>query len=417
MPSSRSSKILYIESDSANRHSIYQGLEKNGYQVLLASDGLSGLRLAQAEHPSLILIDLEVSGLDGYEVATRARGLPSLEQTPIVALADGNQAGVRERALIAGCTGYIQKPVAVDVLTGQIEAYLAGLRDQLTVTQQHRSLRAYNSELVKKLESMVIELDATNRELKEAHNTLQKLDKMKSDFIALAAHELRTPISLVHGYAHLMMTKADDDDTLSSEEMLQSLLDASNHLNKTVNDLINVANVEMGKIELFLTPLSIDYPVHSALNELAPLSQGRNLSIEIMELNNLPFIEGDAQHLQQVFWNLLSNAIKYTPDGGQIQLWGRESAEGVEVIVEDTGIGIDPQDQRHIFGRFNVLENILHHSTSDTSFLGGGLGLGLYIVQGIVEAHRGKVWVESEGFDEEHCPGSKFHVLLPKLEV
>jgi signal transduction histidine kinase len=122
------------------------------------------------------------------------------------------------------------------------------------------------------------------------------------------------------------------------------------------------------------------------------------------------------QQLQQVFWNLLSNAVKYTPDNGYVQVWGQEVEDGIEIIVEDTGIGINPADQIHIFGRFNVLEDVLYHSTSDTSFMGGGLGLGLYIVRGIVEAHGGRIWVESKGFDEERCPGSQFHVVLPPNE-
>lgn len=413
MSGSHAQKILYIEDDLLSRNLVSQVLEQSGYEVFLAADGLSGLRMAQAEPPDLILVDLGISRLDGYEVATRLRSLPSLASTPIVALTARVKEGDRERALTAGCDGYISKPIDVDELANQISHYLAGHQDQVPESQQKQYLRAYNHKLVKRLENSVIELEAANRELKEAHRALQKLDKMKSDFISLAAHELRTPISQVHGYAYLLLTKEEAHSGPSTNEMLQAIMNASTQLNKTINDLINISSVEMGQIELFLTPTSIDYAVHAALNELAPLSQGRNLSIEIIDLNKLPMIQGDVQQLQQVFWNLLSNAVKYTPDSGYVHIWGREVEGGVEVIVEDTGIGINPENQTHIFGRFNVLEDVLYHSSSDTSFRGGGFGLGLYIVRGIVEAHGGRVWVESEGFDEERCLGSKFHVVLP----
>jgi signal transduction histidine kinase len=409
-------KILYIEDDLPSRNLVSQVLEQNGYEVLLAADGLTGLQLARAEHPNLILVDLGISRLNGYEVATRLRSFPSLANTPIVALTARVEEGAKERALTAGCDGYIAKPIDVETFATQIAHYLAGHQDQVPEGQQKQYLRAYNHKLVKRLEDSVIELEATNRELKEAHRLLQKLDKMKSDFISLAAHELRTPISQVHGYAYLLMTNEETHSGPSTNEMLQAILNASTQLNKTINDLINVSSVEMGQIELFLTPTSIDYAVHAALNELAPLSQGRNLSIEIIDLNKLPLIRGDVQQLQQVFWNLLSNAVKYTPDNGYVQVWGQEVEDGIEIIVEDTGIGINPADQIHIFGRFNVLEDVLYHSTSDTSFMGGGLGLGLYIVRGIVEAHGGRIWVESKGFDEERCPGSQFHVVLPRNE-
>ncbi|MCB0153169.1 MAG: hybrid sensor histidine kinase/response regulator, partial [Anaerolineae bacterium] len=406
-------KILYVEDDPVCRELVRDTLGYRGYQMLLAADGRSGLRMAQAERPDLILLDLGLSDLDGLEVTTYLRGLPGHRKTPIVALTGRTQAGDREQALSAGCNGYIPKPFSVNRLPDQVAAYLAGHREYLSQKEETKFLRAYNHRLVKRLEDKISELDQANEALREAHHAMQKLDKMKSDFITLAAHELRTPISVVHGYAYLLTTRSEGNYSLSSEEMVQSILQASGQLNKTINDLINVANVEVGEIELFLSPSQIDYLVEAALNELSPLSQGRHLSIELIGLGDLPIFEGDLQQLQQVFWNLLSNAVKYTPDGGQIRVWGRQVEAMLEVVVEDSGIGIDPKNHETIFERFTVLEDVLYHSTSTTSFMGGGLGLGLYIARGIVEAHGGRLWVESERYDPQQCPGSKFRVRLP----
>jgi signal transduction histidine kinase len=119
----------------------------------------------------------------------------------------------------------------------------------------------------------------------------------------------------------------------------------------------------------------------------------------------------------QVFRNVLANAVKFTPDGGKIDVDGRKLPGFVEVIVTDNGIGIDPEDQAIIFEKFTRLGNIALHSSGKTKFKGGGPGLGLHIARGIMEAHGGAVWVESPGYDEEKCPGSTFHVLIPIISA
>jgi signal transduction histidine kinase len=122
---------------------------------------------------------------------------------------------------------------------------------------------------------------------------------------------------------------------------------------------------------------------------------------------------GDAERLYQAFRNLVSNAIKFTPDGGIISIDGRKLPGFIEITVSDTGIGVSPDDQVHIFEKFRNLGNPQLHSSSKTKFKGGGPGLGLSIAKGIVEAHGGAIWVESEGYDEVKYPGSTFHVILP----
>jgi signal transduction histidine kinase len=117
--------------------------------------------------------------------------------------------------------------------------------------------------------------------------------------------------------------------------------------------------------------------------------------------------------LLQVFRNVLYNAVKYTPDGGQIGICGRKLPGFLEVIIRDTGIGIDPDDSQVIFDKFVRLGNTALHSSSKTKFKGGGPGLGLRIAKGILESHGGAIWVESDGFDEKSCPGSTFHILIP----
>ena len=145
------------------------------------------------------------------------------------------------------------------------------------------------------------------------------------------------------------------------------------------------------------------------------------MTLTVEPLDDLPAIKGDMDALKKVFLHLLVNAIKYTPDGGQIIISGRALPVGerglpdggVELVVSDTGIGIDSDYHDLIFAKFYQTGEVAFHSSGKTKFKGGGPGLGLAIAKGVVETHGGQIWVESPGYDEDTCPGSHFHVVLP----
>jgi signal transduction histidine kinase len=146
----------------------------------------------------------------------------------------------------------------------------------------------------------------------------------------------------------------------------------------------------------------------------------REITLTIEDMSEVPPVEADNNALQKVFYQLISNAIKYTPDGGVIRLGGRAcppgeviADDGIEITIQDSGIGIAPAQQELIFEKFYQTGEVALHSTSPIQFKGGGPGLGLSIARGIIQAHGGKLWVESPGYDELECPGSTFHVVLP----
>lgn len=153
--------------------------------------------------------------------------------------------------------------------------------------------------------------------------------------------------------------------------------------------------------------------IQSIILDLQPILKQRNQTLETRDLSDLPRLPGDPNYLRRAFTNLIDNAIKYTPDGGLISIDATQEHEAVHIIVSDTGIGIDRAEQERIFDKFYVLEDTAFHSTSRSAFLGGGLGLGLAVAHGIIEAHGGRIWVESEGQDPNRMPGSRFHILLP----
>jgi len=185
-------------------------------------------------------------------------------------------------------------------------------------------------------------------------------------------------------------------------------------MREVVNEIIGVARIASGTLDLALGPVRLSEIVEDAHAELRQVCQQRRLKVQIGDLKRLPMIEGDGTQLRTALEQVLGNAIKYTPDGGSIFVVGRTvDNHAVDLIIRDTGIGIPLEDQRRIFEQFYVLGAIQHHSTSKSAFQGGGLGLGLAIAKGIIEAHNGRIWVESERRDPDRLPGSTFHILLP----
>lgn len=417
-------KILYVEDNLMNRMLVRRLLEAHGYTVLEAEDGLSGIKMARKELPDLILMDINIPGMDGFEATTKLKSIEGLKDTPIVAVTAKVMDGDREMALIAGCDGYIPKPIDVDTFPDLIGDFLAGKREMVAVAEERVYLREYSQKLVDRLQEKIEELTKANEELRHT-------DEMKSRFISIAAHELRTPLTIVQGYLSMLIQPGGeatcqlDNNAL---KVIQGIAKGVERLNTIVEEMLDVIRIESGTLKLRLGPVSLKDVVMAALRRLKPFAEKRKQEIAIADLSGMPPVKGDANRLLQVFVNLIGNSIKYTPDGGRISLSVRVIEAGkvlasrvqstgrgefIEVIIEDTGVGIAEEDQERIFKRFYEVKDPSLHSTSKTSFMGGGLGLGLPTARGIVEAHGGWLWVESEGYDEEKCPGSRFHILLP----
>jgi signal transduction histidine kinase len=252
-------------------------------------------------------------------------------------------------------------------------------------------------------------------ELQKATDELERLDKSKSDFIAVAAHELKTPLTLIEGYASMLREMLPPALRESTFLLYIKGIDTGNHrLREIVDNMIDVSMIDNNLLSITFQPVWLDRLLHIVEQEVGEIVRNRRLMLTMHAfagINQMTY--GDGERLLQAFRHLVSNAIKYTPDGGKIDVDGRLLPGFVEVIITDNGIGIDPEDQGRIFEKFGRLGNVALHSSSKTKFKGGGPGLGLPITKGIIEAHGGAIWVESEGYDEEKCPGSTFHVLLP----
>ncbi len=411
----RKPKILYVEDDPASEILVRRILGSEGFEIVSASDGLTAIEVARRELPDMILMDINISGLDGYEVTTRLRTIEELKNIPIVAVTAATLSGDRERALIAGCTGYIPKPIDVDTFPDQVRSFLQGTREEVASAEEKAEyLTEYSRRLVDRLEEKIRQLEARNLEL-------QRLDKMKTDFIIIAGHELRTPLTTIYGYAQILQSNPDipgsPDEPGTPRFLVEKMAEATWRLNQVISDILTVSLIDANKLELARGPVFIKPMVAQILEDIQRIGSDRKLTFEVEGLDDLPMIMGDSKRLHQALWNIITNAVKYTPDGGRIVIRGARIDKAVHIAVEDSGIGIDPEDQRRIFDRFYILHDVALHRSSKTAFKGGGLGVGLTVARGIIEGHGGKVWVESEGRDEERLPGSTFHIILPIGEL
>jgi signal transduction histidine kinase len=246
------------------------------------------------------------------------------------------------------------------------------------------------------------------------------LDRTKSDFISVAAHELRTPLTVLRGYSKMLLNDASIKESSHRLELVKGIHTGAMRLQEIVTSMLDITKIDSRVLELYPEPLYLPSVIELAAQTFTEPLAERNQTLTIADMSDLPSIMADPDALQKVFYHLIVNAIKYTPDGGKITISGRclngeasLPSPSIEIVVSDTGIGIDPDAHELIFTKFYQTGELALHSTGKTVFKGAGPGLGLTIARGIVEAHHGKIWVESQGHDEETFPGSHFHVVLP----
>lgn len=269
--------------------------------------------------------------------------------------------------------------------------------------------------LASTFDEMTARLQERTQELERMNLMLKKIDKTKTNFIQISAHELRTPLTLIMGYSQML-----EQDTKDNPELLklaQGILDGSERMTDVVESMLDVSRIDSDALFLRKIGLQVEPIIQKVRKGFVQALDERNIKLETKGLEELPLLSADPEMLQKVFYHLVMNAIKFTPDGGQVQIAGKylngSEPSQVEITVSDTGVGVDPSMADMIFEKFHQTGEVLLHSSGKTKFKGGGPGLGLAIARGIVEAHGGRIWVESPGYNEKTFPGSKFVVSLP----
>lgn len=376
-------RILHIEDDPKSRLLVKKLLMAAGHSVVEAESGIEGIRLAGSERPDIVLVDINVPDLDGYEVTLRLRGMPNLAGVPIVAI---TAEGDRMTSLAVGADGFIAKPIDAGRFHQLVERYLRGHREHADETGEVR-LRERSQKIVERLEKKIGELIEANRRLEE-HSRLRR------EFLRNLSHELATPMTPVVGYLKLLLGGELGPLTETQARCLRSVEQSTQRLRSLVDTLLDVSQLETGRLHYFYIQYDFGVIAQRAVAEVRARfeEQGMTFHLEPTREAAFPAI-GDADKLQRSMVHVLDNAAKFTPPGGEVAVAVRRGfipggGEWYGLFVADSGPGVPPEQIPKILQPFYQIDGSVTRSH-------GGVGLGLAFARRVCEAMGGGIDIQS----------------------
>ena len=257
-------------------------------------------------------------------------------------------------------------------------------------------------------------LRRAQRRQKEVQEALEKLDESRANFVSIAAHGLKTPLTIVEGYSQMLKEQLGEEAT-EATPLLIGIESGTNRMRELIDDLVDVAMIDNKMLSLYYQPVRLMGLINDAVAQFDSQTEAKLLNLKVEEFEGKDLtVYADRERMKQVLVEVLDNAVKFTPANGSIHIIGRSLPGFIEIIVQDSGVGIAPEDQVRIFEQFiRVTEGA---NTNEEMGKLAGSGLGLHLCKGILEAHGGAIWVDSPGYDEGKYPGSIFHLMIPARE-
>ncbi len=377
--------VLVVDDEPRNLEVLTHILSAPGFHVVTAEDGEEALVKAHAEAPDVILLDVVMPQMDGFEVCRRLKADPATLYTPVALITALRGVRERTRGAEAGADEFISKPFdSVELLTR--------VKSLARIKRLYDQLRTTNHDLEQRVAERTAELQRALRELRE-------LDRLKSEFIANVSHELRTPLLHVKGTVTLLADGALGALTPEQARGLQVAEEAAEQLERVVEDIIDFNEVHGRPLDL--EPVPVSEVCQSAAQTLLPRAQRLSLTVRVSVPPELPPVRADAAALTRVLRHLLDNAIKFSPANGLVQVLAERRDDRIRISVKDQGAGIAPDEQERIFTLF-------YQSDGSTTRRAGGMGLGLALVRKLLAAHGARVHLDSSPGQ-----GSTFYFELP----
>lgn len=374
--------FLLVDDLEENIEALAALLRRDGLTLLKARSGPEALELLLKHEVALALVDVQMPEMNGFELAELMRGTERTRRVPIIFLTAGSaDRNRRFRGYEAGAVDFLGKPIETDALRSKAQVFyeLAAQREELK-TALHENARLLE-------------------ESRRYADALQETDRLKDEFLAMLAHELRNPLSAVLGAVDLWKRSEQEEH---HEWARQVIDDQTRTFTRLIDDLLDVSRILHGKIQVRREVVDPTPILERALVSVGPLVQERRHQLERDFRHGQALLDADPTRLEQVVVNLLANAAKYSNDGGRIRLSTCLDNHRLRIDVEDSGMGIAPDQLLRIFDLFVQGDRTLARSE-------GGLGIGLTLVRRLVEMHGGQISAQSEGVGQ----GSRFTVWLP----
>jgi len=368
--------ILIVDDRPENLISLQKVLQAHNFEVDTASSGEEALKKVLKNNYVLIILDVQMPDMDGFEVAEAISGFSKAKDTAIIFLSAVNtELKFITKGYLSGGLDYITKPVDINVLLLKIKTFYR-------IYEQNRKLNEVQEKLLEEIEYR------------------KQAEHKKDEFISIASHELKTPLTSVKGYIQLLQRSLNRDDKTMAQNHLEKASIQLEKLNDLIVDLLDISKIESGKMKFNMKSFCADTMVNNAIEML----QQSNPDFKITKLGQTnEMVFGDEIRLEQVVINFITNAIKYAPGTNQVNVTINIKDGELYLAVKDFGIGISKEQQEKIFDKFYRVE--------ENSNRFNGLGIGLYICLEIINRHGGKIGVNSVP-DE----GSEFYFIIPITE-
>lgn len=342
--------ILHIEDEESNRYLVKRILEKTGFKVVQASTGKDGLKLATEIMPDLIILDINLPDTNGFEVCKIIKSnlltssIPILQTSASYVSTENKVTGLN-----SGADGYLTQPLEGNVLIATVNSLLR---------------------------------------IKSAEKKAIKATHARDEMLAIVSHDLRTPLSFIMLQSRILRNQIADGKFVSEVaiEKLNKISDSCHRMNRLIMDLMDISQIDEGKFSVSMQTMSTQFLINDINHAFEELVADAKISFSVKPLTDDISFEGDKDRLLQMIGNLITNAVKFTEPGGRIDLSFVTKDHDLCVHLSDSGKGIDPKDLENIFNRY-WQENYERRD---------GIGLGLSIVKGIVDAHNGKIHLTSE---------------------
>ncbi len=407
--------VLLVDDEPKNLTVLESILHDPGYRLVRAESAEQALLKLVAEEFAVIVLDIHMPGMNGFELAQMVKQRKKTANLPIIFLtAYYHEDQHMLEGYGTGAVDYLHKPVNPTILRSKIAVFAEMYHKSRESTRANRALREevaqrqrieqelldLNAELEDRVEQRTSELLQANKVLRKFANELSESDRRKDEFLAMLAHELRNPLAPIRNALQILRLTDDDDDAVkSAAEVMERQV---GQMVRLVDDLLDVSRISRGKIELRRERIELASTVNDAIEAARSLARSLGHELTVTLPSQPVFLDADPVRLAQLVGNLLNNACKFTPRGGRISLMVAQDGEQLVLKVRDSGIGIAADQLTRIFEMFTQVDTSLERSQS-------GLGIGLTLVKNLVEMHGGTVEAHSAGVGQ----GSEFVVRLP----